>query len=206
MERFRDVLLDVWREACRHIEIHESAGTIAAMLAQHLPLACLLVRRLDVAAPGARHGRPRPAGAWADSRRPRERRSRQPSSNACWRGRASSELLHGQRLKRSGDLAVLVPPEIEGEVLAGPLAGPRWSGRCADPRRRASEVVPAAALADGRGAARAVLRRAGKRPPLARAGGPPRSGRGRSPVAACRDWGGRKWARRSSAPSRACST
>jgi transcriptional regulator with GAF, ATPase, and Fis domain len=30
-------------------------------------------------------------------------------------------VIHGHRAKRSGELAVLVPPEIEGEVLAGPL-------------------------------------------------------------------------------------
>ena len=47
MERFREVLLDVWREACRHIEIHESTGNIARLLAKELPLAALLVRRLD---------------------------------------------------------------------------------------------------------------------------------------------------------------
>ena len=47
MERFRDVLLDVWREACRHIEIRESTATVAAMLAKGLPLAGLIVRRLD---------------------------------------------------------------------------------------------------------------------------------------------------------------
>ena len=47
MERFREMLLDVWREACRHIEINESATTLAALLAQHLPLSYLLVRRFD---------------------------------------------------------------------------------------------------------------------------------------------------------------
>ena len=46
-EPFRDVLLEVWREAGRHIEIHESSATIAAMLERHLPLAALLVRRFD---------------------------------------------------------------------------------------------------------------------------------------------------------------
>ena len=47
-EPFSDVLLSVWREACRHIEIRESTASIAALLAEHLPIGCLLVRRLDV--------------------------------------------------------------------------------------------------------------------------------------------------------------
>src|SRR5207249_4639205 len=47
VDRFSSVLLDVWREAGRHIEIRESASNIARLLAEHLPLAHLLVRRLD---------------------------------------------------------------------------------------------------------------------------------------------------------------
>jgi hypothetical protein len=46
MERFREVLLSVWREACQHIEINESATGIADLLATHVPLDCLLVERI----------------------------------------------------------------------------------------------------------------------------------------------------------------
>src|SRR5262245_43825792 len=48
MERFRDLLLNVWREACRHIEIHESTETIARMLHRHMPVAEVIVREIDV--------------------------------------------------------------------------------------------------------------------------------------------------------------
>jgi len=47
MERFQEILLEVWREACRHIEIGESTATIARMLLPHMPLAYVLVRRID---------------------------------------------------------------------------------------------------------------------------------------------------------------
>jgi transcriptional regulator with GAF, ATPase, and Fis domain len=47
MERIRRLLLDVWREACRHIEIQEAAVSIAAMLRQHLPLECLVIQRFE---------------------------------------------------------------------------------------------------------------------------------------------------------------
>jgi transcriptional regulator with GAF, ATPase, and Fis domain len=46
MERFREVLLAVWREACQHIEIHESVAGIADLLADHLPLEVLAVERI----------------------------------------------------------------------------------------------------------------------------------------------------------------
>lgn len=123
LEPFRDVLLDVWREACRHIEISESTGTVAGLLARHLPLECLLVRRLDSAnatidtvavgqlARQPLHATPKTQLTPAKLRR-----------LVDWG--ATQQLLHGNRPQRSGDLAVLVPPEIEGEVLVGPLQGP----------------------------------------------------------------------------------
>ena len=43
-----EILLSVWKEACRHIEIGESTLTIAAILAEHLPLGQVLVRRFDL--------------------------------------------------------------------------------------------------------------------------------------------------------------
>src|SRR4051812_42552419 len=42
-----EILLEVWREACRHIEITESADRIARLLAPTLPADFLAIRRLD---------------------------------------------------------------------------------------------------------------------------------------------------------------
>jgi transcriptional regulator with GAF, ATPase, and Fis domain len=41
--------LAVWREACRHLDIEESIGRIEPIVAKTLPIAGLVVRRLDVA-------------------------------------------------------------------------------------------------------------------------------------------------------------
>jgi len=38
MEAYQDVLLAVWREACRHTEINQSTETIATLLAGHIPI------------------------------------------------------------------------------------------------------------------------------------------------------------------------
>jgi len=46
---FQAVLLNVWREACQHIEIAQSTANIAALLVRHIPLGQLLVRRIDPA-------------------------------------------------------------------------------------------------------------------------------------------------------------
>jgi transcriptional regulator with GAF, ATPase, and Fis domain len=132
VERFRDVLLDVWREVGRHIEIYESADTLAAMLAEHLPLSCLLVRRLDA----AHHcldtvavGQPR-AGHLQTSVRT-ELSPARFRRLLTWAGK--NQVLHCQRRERRGEAAALIPPEIEGEVLAGPLALARSAGQSTEP-------------------------------------------------------------------------
>jgi transcriptional regulator with GAF, ATPase, and Fis domain len=119
-EPFRDVLLDVWREVCRHIEIHESTSTIAAMLERHLPLACLLVRRFDAEQSGldtVAVGLPRGAELHASPRT-----SLSPAQFrrlAAW-AKARS-VLQVSRRTRTGIAAMVVPEEIEGEVMVGPL-------------------------------------------------------------------------------------
>ena len=49
MERFVPLLLDVWREVCRHIEIAEAVDRLAPLLVRKLPADRMLVRRLDLA-------------------------------------------------------------------------------------------------------------------------------------------------------------
>jgi len=46
METTHDLLLNVWREACRHIDIGQSTASIAALLARHLPIEQVLVCRI----------------------------------------------------------------------------------------------------------------------------------------------------------------
>ncbi len=44
-----ELLLGIWREACRHIEIDQAIERMAQQLAEHLPADFVLVRRLDAA-------------------------------------------------------------------------------------------------------------------------------------------------------------
>jgi transcriptional regulator with GAF, ATPase, and Fis domain len=132
VERFREVLLEVWREACRHIEIHESADTLAAMLAHHLPLSCLLVRRLDPAhqcLDTVAVGQPTPGSIQATART--QLTPAKFRRLLTWAG--AGQVLHCLRRERSGEEAALVPPEIDGEVLVGPLTLARSAGESAEP-------------------------------------------------------------------------
>ena len=123
MELFREVLLDVWREACRHIEISESTATIATMLAKHLPLESLLVRRFDIQQASLETvavGRVADAAVHAPSRT----RCVAATLKQLLAWASEGRILHGQIDDRTSELELIVPAEWQGEVLAGPLQGP----------------------------------------------------------------------------------
>ncbi len=124
MERFRALLLDVWREACRHIEIAESTANIAAMLQPHTPLQWLLVRRVDcqrncleTVAGGAHDGGLPPA----------EVRNEFPESQKramlAWSGKGEL-LLRGKPASEGLESSTVIPSRIRGDWAAGPLGDP----------------------------------------------------------------------------------
>ncbi len=48
MEHAKTLLPAIWREACRHIEIAEAVKAITKLLASHLPVSAVIVRRFDL--------------------------------------------------------------------------------------------------------------------------------------------------------------
>jgi transcriptional regulator with GAF, ATPase, and Fis domain len=122
MERFSAVLLDVWRECCRHIEIEESLARGAALLRERLPFEWLLVRRLDVSrgwletvAVAGRRPDATPAPARSELTAP------ELEALVAWA--KGERCLHGRVRTLADRLAGLVPDGIEGDAIAGPLTG-----------------------------------------------------------------------------------
>jgi hydrogenase-4 transcriptional activator len=114
------VIAEVWREACRHIEIATSADTIAALVASAIPARALVVSRLeaelrsvDVLAVGAGRGSLRLKGS------PREIDVATRMQLADWsrQGKVS------EPTARDGHqwLRACLPEGVEGAVLVGPL-------------------------------------------------------------------------------------
>jgi len=114
------LVLDLWKEACRHIDVGESVDRMAPLIQRRLPLRAVIVRRLDVArsrldtvAIGVGSGAP----------------LHLPSRSACepelleellnWCRRNEVDLMPDSR--RSGLAAALLPEGLSGPVLAGPL-------------------------------------------------------------------------------------
>ncbi|MEW6238521.1 MAG: sigma-54 dependent transcriptional regulator [Candidatus Omnitrophota bacterium] len=124
MDKFNEILLDVWREACRHIEISESTVTIAQMLVRHLPLSQVIVMRvnpersrLDAAA----FGLSAPPPLLGETGR--ECSSAQMKALQNWRINGGVRHRLGDR-PFAPDLNFLLPMNREADFLAGPLRCP----------------------------------------------------------------------------------
>ena len=120
MEPSRSLLLSVWKETCRHIEIQEATENIAAMLAQQMPLSAVLVRRLDA----AHHSLVTVARAEVDDQLPQLAETAQLSSAnyrkvVAWAKSGIS--LHKNRRQLPRELPLILPEPIEGDMLIGAL-------------------------------------------------------------------------------------
>jgi hydrogenase-4 transcriptional activator len=115
-----DVLSSVWRDACRHIEIGESADAIAKSIAAHLPVQALAVLRVESEAKAIE---PLAVGA-PSAVTPLVMRGTTVTARP-WRRLAA--WLRGDDLIGFGDAAAegwlpeVLPGGITADVLAGPL-------------------------------------------------------------------------------------
>jgi hydrogenase-4 transcriptional activator len=121
MAQFSTVLLDVWREVGRHLDIASSAPTIARMLMRHLTLNLLMVRRFQLAQGSL------DTVAWGSpdaSVEPTELRTTISPTRLkrilAWS--SSKSILRSKATKTTGDLALLAG-NLEGDVIVGPLVG-----------------------------------------------------------------------------------
>ncbi len=123
MEAFQPVLLKIWREACRDIEIERVAADIASLLTGVLPLAQLLIRRVDTRRKCletmAEEAFPRgaaPRNAWTHCS------DQQWASLNDWSRAGRVARLQDQSPAGSKhNLGFLLPGPVEDEALACPL-------------------------------------------------------------------------------------
>src|SRR5690606_37077046 len=127
MQRLRQVLLAVWREAGRHLKIDDSVAAIAPLLAQHLPLERLVVRRCDAESSSIWTVATAPADGGAAAE---DRRVLPPldfSRLRRWCG-GQRVLRRGQRL--TGILGLVLPAEFAEDVIAVPVGTPEGACGC----------------------------------------------------------------------------
>jgi hydrogenase-4 transcriptional activator len=118
--RFGQLLLAVWREACRHIEIDQALAEAAPSLFARLPVDLVLVRRLDL----ARHsletiatGVCRPHSLSAETRTAIDADRFDVLLDWCRVGETS----HFRADMDDPRAALLLPAGLRGDVLVGPL-------------------------------------------------------------------------------------
>jgi len=118
MQRFHPILLSVWQEVCRHIELREAAGTLASLLQKQMPLAQLIVRRIE-RNPGAlvTVGMAPAEAAGSDLRR--QLTATELRRLVAW-SRAGKPA-HGSRTE-DAMVELLAPGDAVGDVLAASLS------------------------------------------------------------------------------------
>ena len=120
MERFAPLLLDVWREVGRHIEIGEAAQRCMPLLARRVPVDQVLVRRLDLAQASVETVASARASERDDSTHTREAlpaAAFQELVTFCRRGKP----LRGSASSLLRRLPGALPESLDGDVLVGPL-------------------------------------------------------------------------------------
>lgn len=118
--RQRLLLVEVWREVCRHLEINESLERLAPPMARRMPLEFVLVRQLD-----SERSLVETVADWA--RRPNQ--SAPPFRTDCSsqdKNRLKSWCLEKRVFHERAEIANerlpgLVPSGLRGDILAGPL-------------------------------------------------------------------------------------
>jgi transcriptional regulator with GAF, ATPase, and Fis domain len=128
LETVQQLLLSVWQEACRHIDISQSTTNIASLLVPRIPVAQVLLRRIDATRPCLETVAVGLAGREHDL----------PDARTDCSAAELQSLLAWCRQKkvthREGnpgvpkELAALIFGRCDGDALAGPLGDP--AGHC----------------------------------------------------------------------------
>ena len=120
MEKFLPLLLDVWREACRHIAINESVAKIASLLSQRLPVDIIMVRRLnaqDLSLRTVAVGYYHPGGRPPVNPKPCTNDELQGLLVWCRQGR----IVRGRPAELQKELSVFFHEFGNAQIMAGPL-------------------------------------------------------------------------------------
>ena len=121
MDSFRSTLLEIWRLACLNIELSESVSHLGPLLAKHLPIATLAIRKFDSRIQGLET-----IALWHAEEHLSLGDAHTPCTVSAWRrcqtwGK-SSELIRVQSRKQTAMSEILIPWEVERETLIVPLA------------------------------------------------------------------------------------
>jgi transcriptional regulator with GAF, ATPase, and Fis domain len=122
MKRPVDLLLDVWREVCGHLELAESVARVVPLLLRRLPLRLLLIRHLDTKRCLVETVAADARGTGQEPSLLRSECSREEVEQLRDWG-LSGQVLRGPAAEVRQQLPGLLPVSLEGEILAAALPG-----------------------------------------------------------------------------------
>lgn len=120
VQRTSQLLLDIWREACRHIEIDEFLRTVSPSLVRHAPIEQVIVRRFDRETGSLITVAAAPPPDGENALGERHDYSAVDFKQLLRWGASDRIVTRGKRL--TGILGLLVPEGIETDVIAVPLS------------------------------------------------------------------------------------
>lgn len=128
LEDFQTTLTGIWREACHRAVISESVASFTRLLAEHMPISQLLVRRVDkerTYIETVAVGVSMPDYLLPDVRTQCPAGKRQEVLDWCQQGAVAHRDLPGWA---DVPVEVLVPTGVRGDVLVGPLTDTDGTG------------------------------------------------------------------------------
>ncbi len=123
MAQTNDFILNVWREACRHIAITEFAGVLGEMVAPRLPLARLAIRRVDAELAHLATLAEYPAAHGPDHHGGQDRWESVELRRLLRWGRGGALKAREAGAKATDAASAAIPAAMTGEALVGPLVG-----------------------------------------------------------------------------------
>lgn len=115
-----ELLLNFWREACRHIELSESIARLTELVRRKIPVELVLVRRfsarnavVETVAVGQHGGVPIPRQARTECT--------QDDVDRITEWSREGNVLRSENRERFPVLKTIIPADLRGSVMAGPL-------------------------------------------------------------------------------------
>ena len=120
MRAFHEILMNVWREVCRHIEISASLAAIAQILARHMPVGQVVIYRFVQAQSHLATTAVSSSGQWTQVKESRtDCTAAQLKRLTAWCRR--KEIAHHGDVALRAELASILQQVPEVDVLVGPL-------------------------------------------------------------------------------------
>ncbi len=120
MQEFPNLLSDIWKESCRHIDVRESVARVAPMLAPRISVHMILMRALDLEDRALHTIATEILGVVPSPLRTRSECTA-PQFQKLLEWCRSGQILRKDAVAAREEFPGLLPADVRGHIMAGPL-------------------------------------------------------------------------------------